>query len=77
MARMIPLKNEKVTPDELRKLQGLSEAVTSSEAKAKDALLVHDEAKTELAYEVMQLRRKYKLKAGDSIDDKTGTINRT
>lgn len=73
----IPAKTEKVTPDELKQYNSFASAVAFTQKAAEEASMVHEEAKTTLAYHVMQLRHKYKLKVGDQIDDKSGQITRS
>ena len=70
-------KVEAVTPDERKQLVAQRAAIETTETKAKEAVLAHEEAKTEFAHSLLLLRRKYLLKVGDSIDPDTGTITRT
>lgn len=73
---LIPPKHEAITPEERRQLVALRDAIAERERAAQEAVLSAQEAKTEFDFCLLALRRKYKLRMGDSIDDKTGTITR-
>lgn len=72
----VPPTHESLTPDERRQLVGLRDTIAEREAKAKEAVLSHQDAQTEFSYCLLGLRKKYRLSAGDRIDDKTGVITR-
>lgn len=67
---------EAVTPDERDELVSRRDAITDKETAAKEAMLQAQDARTEFDYALMQLRRKYGLRTGDTIDPETGIITR-